>query len=63
MAAAFGGGMLVGWLITHHLKTRLSTDGERMQQKANETKADKRAIARWEGEGGALLSIKKSGNK
>ena len=63
MVVAFGGGLLVGWRLAHALKTRLYTDGERMQQKANETKADKRAISRWEGEGGALLSTKKSGDK
>jgi uncharacterized membrane protein YciS (DUF1049 family) len=63
MAVAFGGGMLVGWLIAHDLKIRLYAGSEQRQQKASEDKADKRAISRWEGEGGALLSIKKSGDK
>jgi hypothetical protein len=63
MVVAFGGGMLVGWRIAHDLKIRLYSGSKQRQQKAGEDKADKRAISRWEGEGGALLSKKKSGDK
>lgn len=55
MAAAFGGGMLVGWLIAHNLKTRLSAGNVQRQQQASEEKAKRRAISRWEGEGGRIV--------
>ena len=54
--AAFGAGVLVGWLIAHELKTRLFAGSKLRQQQASEDKANKRAISRWESEGGALLS-------
>jgi hypothetical protein len=63
VATAFGGGVLVGWLIAHDLKTRLYAGDEQRRQKASEEKANKRAISRWEGEGGALLSTKKGSKK
>lgn len=56
VAAAFGAGMIVGWFVAHELKTLLYTG---RQQQASEDRAYKRAISRWEGEGGALLSMKK----
>jgi len=59
IAAAFSGGVLVGWLIAHNLKTRLYAGTEKKQQKASEDKANKKAISRWEGEGGAISSTKK----
>jgi hypothetical protein len=61
VAVAFSGGVLAGWLIAHDLKTRLYASEQR-QRKAGEAKAYKRAISRWEGEGGAIRSTMK-GNK
>lgn len=57
MVAAFSAGLLGGWFVAHELKTLLYTG---RQQQASEDRAYKRAISRWEGEGGALLSMKKS---
>lgn len=54
VAVAFGGGVLVGWLIARGLKTRLSAGNEEREMKATEDKINKRAISRWEGEGGAI---------
>ena len=51
-AAAFGGGVVAGWLIARVLKTRLYAGNEQRQQQAGEEKAKRRAISRWEGEGG-----------
>jgi hypothetical protein len=62
-AAAFGGGVFIGWLISYNLKTRLSSGREQRPQKVDEVKAYKRAISRWEGEGGAIPSISKGGKK
>jgi uncharacterized membrane protein YciS (DUF1049 family) len=63
VATAFGGGIIAGWLIAHELKKRLSSRGEQRRRKAIESKSHKRAISRWEGEGGAIPSIKKGGKK
>ena len=63
VAAAFSGGMIAGWLIAHELKTRLYARGEQRQRKTSEGKAYKRAISRWEGEGGSIPSTKKGGKK
>lgn len=63
VATAFGGGVLVGWFIANDLKTRLYVGSEQRQQKIREDKANKRAISRWESEGGALLSTKEGGTK
>lgn len=59
VAAAFGGGVLIGWLIAHDLKTRLYSGSEQRQRKVSDDRTSKRAISRWENEGGALLSTKK----
>lgn len=59
VAAAFSGGMIAGWLLARELKTRSYSCGEQRQRKASEGKAYKRAISRWEGEGGSILSTKK----
>lgn len=53
VAAAFGGGVLAGWLIAHNLKTRLYTDRDERRQRASDNRANKRAISIWENEGGA----------
>ena len=63
LAAAFGSGLLIGWLIAPDLKARLYSRGEQRQLKAGEIKSYKRAISRWEGEGGAIPSIKEGSKK
>jgi hypothetical protein len=63
MAVAFGGGVLVGWFIAPDLKTRFYVANKQRRQKLSEDKAYKRAISRWEGEGGALLSTNNGGKK
>lgn len=63
MAVAFGGGVLVGWLIMPNSKIQLHMGSKQRQQKVSEDKADKRAISRWEGEGGALSSSRKGSMK
>jgi hypothetical protein len=62
VTAAFGGGILLGWLIAHDMKTRFYAGSQRRQQQDSENKAYKRAISRWEGEGGAIPSKMKGGN-
>jgi excisionase family DNA binding protein len=52
LAAAFGGGVLAGWLIARNLKTQFYA-GRKERQRASETKANQRAISVWENEGGA----------
>jgi hypothetical protein len=55
VAAALGGGVLIGWLIAHNLKRRHDAGREERQRRAGEDKANKRAISTWEDEGGAGL--------
>jgi hypothetical protein len=55
VAAAFGGGLLVGWLIARELKTGRYAGSEQREQQASEEKAKRRAISRWEGEGGRVI--------
>lgn len=57
VAAAFGGGVLAGWLIAHNLKTQFCAGRKERQQWASETKANKRAISIWENEGGAYRVV------
>jgi hypothetical protein len=58
VAAAFSGGVLIGWLIADDLKTRLYA-GREQGRLPSEDKAQRRAISRWETEGGALASTRK----
>ena len=60
VTVAFGGGVLIGWLIANDLKARLYPGSER-RRRISEDKAQRRAISRWEGEGGAILSTRKGG--
>lgn len=53
VAAAFGGGVLVGWLIAYNLKGRISWGREERRRSFTEDKANSIAISIWENEGGA----------
>jgi hypothetical protein len=53
VAAAFGGGALIGWLIAHTLKRQHYAGRADRQRRAGEDKINQRAISTWEDEGGA----------
>ena len=59
-AAAFGGGLLAGWLISRNLEGRHYAGREESRRMAFEDEARRRAISTWENEGGAYGDIPRS---